>query len=297
VHSVRILAAGTCDHPVFDEPPPLKFLMQEAAGTPVRRVGRFVQLALIGAKRCVGGRALPTTTATYFTSARGDLGVTLDVLVHMCRDGQSPSPFAFINTVGNSACFHVAKCFGLSGRSQFVTSRYAPLEAALRLAALDMAEGGVTMALCGSTDICTSPLAEHRERIGVPADTPLGEASHWLLLAAGDVATPPLGILRTIRSFPDDASLCRHLERLRFDPVLTAIASGQHLGLDRMEVIRKAAGIERVFDYRSDLPWYDSQTGSGLHRFLTAPVADTLVHVDGDPSGRCTLLVVEAAHT
>ena len=41
------------------------------------------------------------------------------------------------------------------------------------------------------------------------------------------------------------------------------------------------------------LPWYDSQTGHGIERFLRAPMASTLVHVDGDPSGRATLLVLD----
>ena len=291
---IRILAAGSQVHGVSAEPPPLKSAMQATLGTSVRRIGRFVQLALIGAARCVDGRTLPEATAIFVTSGRGDLDVALEALIPLCRDGRAPAPFAFINTVGNSACFHVAKMFELSGRSQFVTSRYTPLETALRLAALDMEEGAVTTALCGSTEIATAPLAEHRERIGVPADTPVGEASHWFLLAAGDVPGPALGRLRSVRAFIDDGALGLHLERERFDPGSTAIASGQHLGSDRFEMLRSAAGSPRVFDYRGDLPWYDSQTGAGIHRFLMEPMARTLVHVDGDPSGRCTLLVVDA---
>jgi len=292
---MRIVATGSYLSTVTGDLPSLKSLAHESAGGSVRRIGRFIQLALVGAGRCVDGRTLPETTATYFTSGRGDLEVTLDVLVQMCENARAPSPFAFINTVGNSVCFHVAKCFGLSGRSQFVTSRHAPLEAALRLAALDFAEGTVETALLGSTDICTMPLSDHRERIGVPPDTPVGEASHWFLLAADERFGPALGVLRSARSFPDDASLRRHLEQRRDALDGAALGFGQHLEVGAAEALHEATGLTTRFNYRDDLPWYDSQTGHAIHRFVTTPGAPTLVHVDGDPSGRRTLLVIDAA--
>ena len=292
---MRIIATGTYCCEVSGEPPPLKSLMREATGVSVRRIGRFVQLALIGAGRCVNGLELPVDTATYFTSGRGDLEVTLDMLVAMCEQGRAPTPFGFVNTVGNSACFHVAQTFRVRGRSQFVTSRYGPLESILRLAALDMAHGGVKTALLGSADICTAPLAEHRERIGVARDTSVGEASHWFLLAADPDFGSPLGVVRSVRSFADDAALRAHVDRLELDKDGATLAGGQHLLPDRLERLREAIGIGDVLAYRDGLPWYDSQTGHGIHRFLTTEVARTLVHIDGDPSGRATLLVIDAA--
>jgi hypothetical protein len=295
MHGVRIIATGSYGSEVAGEPPALKSLARETTGVPVRRVGRFVHLALVGAGRCLHGLTPSADTATYFTSGRGDLETTLDVLAQMCVHGRPPSPFAFINTVGNSACFHVATSFGLQGRSQFVTSRYAPLEAALRLAVLDMAHAGVKTALVGSADICTAPLTAHRARIGVAADTPVGEGSHWFLLAAEADAGPALGVVRSARSFPDDVELLRRLHDLHIDPDGAVLACGQHLPPDRWERCREAAGLGDVFEYRRGLPWYDSQAGHGLHRFLTEPVARTMVHIDGDPSGRSTMVVIDAA--
>jgi hypothetical protein len=293
VPGLRIVATGSYCCEVAGDPPPLKSLARETTGVPVRRVGRFVQLALIGAGRCVNGRTLPADTATYFTSGRGDLETTLQVLEQMCVEHRPPAPFDFINTVGNSACFHVAKCFGLSGRSQFVTSRLAPLEAALRLAALDMAHANVKTALVGSADMCTAPLASHRARIGVSGDTPVGEGSHWFLLGADEGSRAPLGFVRSVRSFPDDVELLRHLRGLRIDPDGAVLARGQHLPAARWEGFRETTGMGDAFAYGQDLPWYDSQTGYGIHLFLTASVARTMVHIDGDPSGRSTLLVIE----
>jgi hypothetical protein len=292
---MRIIATGSYCREVSVELPPLKSLAREATGVSVRRIGRFVQLALIGAGRCVNGLTLPAETATYFTSGRGDLEVTLDVLAQMCEQGDPPTPFRFVNTVGNSACFHVAQIFGLRGRSQFVTSRYGPLESALRLAALDMAHGGVRTALLGSADICTAPLGAHRARIGVADGTPVGEASHWFLLSSDPNFGVPLGVVRSVRSFTDDDALRQHLDRLRLDPNDTTLAGGQNLRPDRLERFREATGIGDVFAYRDELPWYDSQAGHGINRFLTSGAARTLVHVDGDPRGRSTLMVIDAA--
>jgi hypothetical protein len=232
---MRIVAAGSYGHEVTGEPPPLKELAREATGVSVRRIGRFVQLALIGAGRCVDGRTLPADTATYFTSCRGDLDITLDTLVRMCERGPAAHAVCLRQHGGNSACFHVAQIFAVRGRSQFVTSRYGPLESALRLAALDMAHGGVKTALLGSVDICTAPLAAHRARIGVAEGVSVGEASHWFLLSAGEELGPPLGIVRSVRSFTDDDTLRRHLLQLQLDRDGATLAQGQYLSSDRFE--------------------------------------------------------------
>lgn len=291
---MHIVAAGSYCTQAARDLPPLRSLAREATGSSPRRTGRFVQLALIGAGRCVNGRTLPPDTATYFTSGRGDLEVTVDLLRQLYERGQSPAPFDFINTVGSAACFHVAKAFGLRGRSLFVTRRHGPLESALRLAAIDMAGGGVRTALVGSADMCTEPLHAHRTRIGVDPGTEVGEASHWFLLSAERGEQAGLGELRTVRSFADDADLLRYLRTLPVDREASVLAGGQNLEVDRLASFAEATGIRATFTYHLGIPWYDSQTGAGFHAFLTTPTARTLVHIDGDPSGRFTLLVVDA---
>lgn len=291
---MRIVAAGSYCAKATDGLPPLKTLAREATGSPARRAGRFVQLALIGAGRCVNGRTLAPDTATYFTSGRGDLEVTVELLRQLYERGLSPAPFDFINSVGNSACFHVAKSFGLSGRSLFVTRRHAPLESALRLASIDMAEGGVRTALVGSADMCTEPLSEHRARIGVEPGTVVGEGSHWFLLSADGGEQDGLGAVRSVRGFANALELVRHLRALPVDPSSSVLAAGQNLGRDHLQSFANATGLRLAHADDQGIPWYDSRTGQSLHAFLTRPPARTLVHIDGDPSGRFTLLVVEA---
>ncbi len=292
---MRVVATGSYVHAADRDLPPLKELARSSSGASVRRVGRFVQLALLGAGRCVEDRSLPRDTAIYVTSCRGDLEITLEALVEMCENGRPPAPFAFINAVGNAAGFHLAKAFGVSGRCQFVTRRHAPLESVLSLAALDMAHGGVTSVLLGSIEMCTMPLEEHRARIGVAPGARVGEGSHWLLLARDPDLQAALGAIPCVASFEDEAELVRTLRERRLDPDDTLIAGGQHLPPGTLTGLVEATGLSRVFDYRSGLPWYDSQFGHGICRFLSDPSAGTLVHVDGDSGGRVVLVVVEAA--
>lgn len=289
-----ISASGSYTAEAVEPLPPLKELAREASGTAARRTGRLVQLALVGAGRCVAGRSLPPETATYFTSGRGDLAVTVDLLVNLCARGVPPAPFDFINTVGNSACFHVAQAFGLRGRSLFVTRRHAPLETALRLAAIDMAGGGVRTALVGAADMCTTPLAAHRERIGVAAGTPVGEGSHWFLLTALRERSG-LGEVRSVRTFADEVALRSALDELHVEPHRSVLAGGPGLAPDRLRALAEASGIARRFSYDRGLPWYDTRAGHGIHAFLEAPPAPTLIHIDADPSGRLTLLVIDAS--
>src|SRR5262245_23108268 len=117
---VVLRAHGDYCAAVDDALPDLRTLAKEATGGHVRRVGRFIQLALIGACRCTGDAKPAPDTAVYIASRRGDLEVTIEVMEQVFRDGQQPKPLSFINTVSNAACYYVARHFGLHGRSCFI---------------------------------------------------------------------------------------------------------------------------------------------------------------------------------
>ena len=293
MRTIRILATGSHACGVSDEPLSLKGLLEDAGVTDARRTSRFAQLALLGAARCVSGRTLPPSTAIYLTSGRGDLQTTLEILVEICRDGHQPAPYAFINSVGNSACFHIAKTFGLSGPSQLVTRLVSPLAAAAQLARLDMTEGCVSTALVGTVDMCTFPLEEHRERVGMPSGATAGEGSHWLLLDAGNGADG-VGVLKGVASFTTDDDLRRHLAAAAVVPAQSILAIGPHAPGDGRARLYRVAGIERLLDPDQDRPWHDSRAGDDIHRFLSAPPARALVHIDADADGCGMLIVVEA---
>ncbi len=290
---MKILAHGHYQEKVDSELPPLKELVKETTGEAVRRVGRFIQLALIGAGRCLHGQALPSDTAVYLTSGRGDLEITLDVLEQMVEQGLPPKPLSFINTVSNSACFYLAKHFHLHGRSHFVTRRRAPLESVLQLAALDMETGAVQIALLGSVDICTAPLADHRKRLAVSQDTAVGEGSHWFLIAADDYPAAAIGHITAVDNLPDDATLIQWLETQSLDRLSAVFAPGQHVTPALADALQLQSGIAQRLAHTDTTPWYDSQCGNLLGHFLEQQQTQTLLHIDSDLTGRYNVLLVQ----
>src|SRR5689334_1064617 len=131
-----IYSTGDYCERVEGEPPELKTLVQQTLRTHVRRVGRFIQLALIGAGQCAKA-SIPQNTAVFLASGRGDLEVTLDVLEQLFLHAQAPKPLSFINTVSNAACYYIAQQLKLQSRSSFVCNRHFAFESALQLACTD----------------------------------------------------------------------------------------------------------------------------------------------------------------
>jgi hypothetical protein len=291
---MKIIAHGHYAEKIEDALPPLKELVKEATGEPVRRVGRFIQLALIGAGRCLTANPAPKNTGVYLTSGRGDLEITLDVLEQMVEHGLPPKPLSFINTVSNSACFYLAKHFGLHGRSHFVTRRHAPLESVLQLAALDIDNGAVQSALVGSVDICTMPLADHRTRLCVPADTAVGEGSHWFLLSNDAYPGTTLATIEAVILLPDKDALQQWLATQFLSPqspANTVLACGQHIDTPTRLLLQHLTGCS-AWAASPEPPWYDSHCGNTLGQFLQLRPARTLLHIDSDPAGRFNVLQV-----
>jgi hypothetical protein len=267
-------------------------LSKQTLGKQVRRVGRFIQLALIGAARCVGQAQPPAHTAIYMSSRRGDLETNIDVLEHLFAHRQTPKPLTFINTVSNASCYYVARHFGLHGRSCFVTGVCFSFETALQTALLDMEIGVVRSALVGGLDTVAAPLEVDRARLGLGAHAPVGEASHWLWLEAG---APSAGDVtwEAVEAFADRDALRAWLQASAFAPETTLFAAGQFLPADDAHAIPGEIGLTRRFDYRAGLAYYDGQSGAVLGAFRTHPDLDgcMLLHVNSDPEGRYAVFV------
>jgi hypothetical protein len=271
-------------------PTDLKPLVADAVGAPVRRIGRFIQLALIGAGRCARTMQIERDAAVYLGSGRGDLEVTIEVMQSLLRDGHAPKPLSFINTVSNAACYYVAQSLKLMSRSSFVCNRYFAFETMLQLAALDLAGGGVRSALVGTVDVVVPPLAGHRIRLGLSADTEVADATHWLELRS-EATTAPLGRLLAVESFVDRAALNAWLATQRID-AKWILATGQFMPANEADEWSKSLNLER-FDYRTSRPYYDSQSGAALGEFLRSGDTRTLLHLNRDPSGRYGAMVVK----
>lgn len=290
---LHILTTGSyCEIVSGDNPPALKDLVKQSTGVAVRRVSRFVQLALIGAGRCAREWQLPSDCAIYFSSCRGDIDVTAELLDDMIRRNEMPGPLTFVNSVSNAACFHVASVLGLEGRSNFITNRFDPLVAALKSAWVDLARDEIEMALVGSVDVSSWPLEHHRKRVEIEDDRPLAEASHWFLVAKdAQPLQPSLARITAVENFVDWPDLKSWLESRAFESDLM-LAPGLHLSESMAQIVEDAAGINQRWRYCESLPHYDSQLGAAIELFIESSHS-TMLHVNSDPSGRFSVLLLE----
>lgn len=148
-----------------------------------RRADRFIQLALLGSARCAQGRTLAPRCGLYLSSGLGPVGNNLALQQQLCRDKVLPKPFNFINTLGSSSGYYVAKNLGIAGPNLFISRRNGSFEAAMALAEADLEAGMVAQALVGVVEECTLPLDEHRARQRLAGvSEALVESSHWVLL-------------------------------------------------------------------------------------------------------------------
>lgn len=291
---LQIYAYGEHYHAVNDQLPELKTLTQQVTGKSIRRVGRFIQLALIGATRCQAQQPMPNTTAVYFASGRGDLELTLEIMTQLFRDGQTPKPLNFVNTVSNAACFYIAQMLGLQSRSNFVCNRYFAFESVLQLAALDLDLNTVDSALVGAVDIATTPLSEHRQRLQLAIDTPMGEGSHWLWLGAISDKRPRIGELLAAQHFADRDALLSWIKQQQLDSEQCSLAAGQFIPAEDFVSIQQACELNKAFDYRSQRAYYDSHSGAVIGEFLSnAASGKQLLHINSDTEQRYSVIWVK----
>lgn len=252
---LRVLSAGHYLYTLQEgEPlPDLKPAMKQVCRERPRRVDRFIELALLGSGLCVQSRELRHGCGIYLGSGFGPMASNVAVQEQMLRDRECPKPFDFMNILGASAGFHVAKNLELTGQNLFVSRRGASLEAALVLAQADLMLGAVSQALVGVVEEVTLPLDQHRQRQGLPPDTPVAEGSHWLLLEKDGDDGKPLCFLR----LKDRAELDAYLH----------IHQGPSVRIRRAEDSERAGGT------------HDNLQAALLTGFLATDAAGTLLLV------------------
>ena len=181
---IRVTAVSHYLNPVREgEPlPSLATALREVCREDFHRADRFIQLGLVGSGRCTAGRRLAADCGLYLGSGLGPMGSNIACQEQLLRDRELPMPFRFINTLGNSAGYYIARNLGLNGQNLFISRRGASFAAVLEAALTDLDCGAVRQALVGVVEEVTLPLPEHRRRQELPEETVVAEGSHWLLL-------------------------------------------------------------------------------------------------------------------
>lgn len=157
-----------------------------------RRIDRFVQLALLGAGTCVREQVVRPDCGLYLASGIGPIGSNVQVQDAIQIDRKAPMPFSFVNTLGSSAAYHVAKDLGLAGEAVLVARAGGSFTAALRCAMTDIAAGVVTQVLIGAVEECILPADRQRALLRQGPTVAVAEGSHWMLLERGEVGGAPV---------------------------------------------------------------------------------------------------------
>ncbi|MGV3708152.1 MAG: beta-ketoacyl synthase N-terminal-like domain-containing protein [Gemmatimonas sp.] len=185
---MRIASASHYFHQLGTEYPSIDARVNAVTRERYRRIDRFVQLTLLGAAECARGAALARDCGLYLSSGVGP--ITSNVLVQdaIHRDSRMPMPFSFVNTLGSSACYHVAKELELTGEAIMVARGETSFSAALACAHADLASGVSSQILIGAVEECVLPTERHRALLRRDASMNVAEGSHWLLLERAEIA-------------------------------------------------------------------------------------------------------------
>ena len=286
---IYIMKTGSYCENIENELPRLKQTVFDSTGKQIRRITRFIELALIGAARA--GKDLPENSPVYLSSARGDMGVTIEALNRIYLEHQIPGPFNFINSVSNAACFNIAHTLGLNAASYFIANRYLSLESILQIACLDLLSDDAQSALVGVVDCPTMPLEAHRTRFSLPADTPLAEGSHWLQLTTQPRDNLPIGSLSLPIHFHNKADLETWIQNKNVEN--TFFSAGQSITHEE-----RAQWLEHTqlapLDYLQGIGHFDSQIGRTLCQFLEQGDKEaTLLYINRDPNHRYAALQIK----
>jgi hypothetical protein len=185
---LKLRAFGALHQELVPEPLDLRVLLKAETGQNFRRINRFIELALLGACRCrQHAGEISGDTALYLACDSPMLADSVKILQGMELEGRAPSPFEFMNVSGNMAGYYIANHLGLSGPQLALHRNHESLEAALELLMLHSAQH--RRALLGYVEEGVWPLSEQRVRLGLGADAPLYESSHWFYFDQ-DCATP-----------------------------------------------------------------------------------------------------------
>ncbi len=245
------------------------------SGKVYRRADHFIQLAILGAHKAVGTRPLPEKTAVYMTSGQGNISVFDRICKQRRRQNLLPRPVDFINLLSNSAGFYVASHCGLEGKNIFVTHHRFPVQMALLAAQNDLRSGKQEMVLLGGVDEWLAGRERAEKLLGLAPDTPLGEASNWLLLGRDDkMSTAGIEVLS---QSIDPAGLNALLADAKKE---TFLAFSRRLPAGDISRFMATNRQCRRFVYETSCAYYETQPLFVINHFLERKKG-TLIHIDG----------------
>jgi hypothetical protein len=252
----------------------------------LRRVNRFILLALLGARQCIHQRSLDPDTAIYLTTEHGNLGETAHVLDEIYVTHSLPKPFGFINTMSNTAAFYLAQNLGIRGRNIIVSSQHLSFERGLELLKADFAAGVEKSALIGGVDEASLSQVFMEEQAS--RNWQMVDGSGWLYVRAEKDGA--CGEIKEIRSFRDGPSLMTWIrERSPVDVISFGALIDDYESAELRGALRPAA----EFDYLREYGYSGSATACGVGMFVRLFPGKTMFHINKDQRGHYAVIEAE----
>jgi hypothetical protein len=288
--SVYIYATSANVWPAEPHAPELKALVKELWGKSYRRISHFIELSLVGAKRCTDRAPIPIDTDCnlIFTTGQGNISQVASLTREIFKEQQPPMPFAFMHITNNMAPFYVAQALGLTSSNLTVAHRAFPFETAIDLAGLQM-KTPRSQCLVGAVDECAYPLHDHRKRLDLAPDTPLGEGSHWLLLG-----TDPQHAIAQIEFcyfYHSQQALFSELANHKWHQAVT-LSCGFGIDDNEQQWWQQQLNIEQVYDYRPQAAYHDTAAAYGIASYIETHSKQSLIHINKSSQQRyCAVCV------
>ncbi len=286
---MNIYAVGAYGQNILDDSdanslPDLNGEVKASTTKSFRRINRFTQLALIGSHRCASKVTIQSKTGLYLVSGQVSTDDIAKMQVTIFRDKQFPMPLSFVNTLGNTACFYIAKSLGLESINMCTTNYNFPFESLLTLVSLDFKRNQIKSALVGAVDECMHPLANHRRRLWLKDDLMLAEGSHWFYLSEDICDTAPIGkIHRVIEAvgFNDLVTKLRMKLTTIDNPILS---NGFNFCENTLLRLQETLDIKETYHYRDGVGYFNTLTAKGIADFLqqndSRLFGRTLLHIN-----------------
>jgi len=254
--------------------PDLAAELKTLTGKVYRRTDHFIQLAILGAHKAVGGRNLAENTALYMTSGQGNISVFDRICEQRRAKNLLPKPVDFINLLSNSAGFYVAAHLQLKGKNLFVTHHRFPVQMALLATQNDLRLGSQKMVMLGGVDEWIGKQELAKKLLGLSSATRLGEGSNWLLLSPGEQ-----GAAATLEVYPQflDAPLLTTL--LAYAAEGTFLAFSQRFSHEDIDRFMHRYRQCRRFVYEENCGYYETQPLYVINRFLEQEKG-RMIHID-----------------
>lgn len=276
--TVYIYAASANTWLVDQQAPDLKDTVKTLWGKSYRRISHFIQLAMVGAKRCADQApiAIDAQCSLLFTTGQGNISQVVKVTQQIFKEHEPPMPFDFMHITNNMAPFYVAQALGITSSNLSVAHRAFPVETAVDLATFHL-QTPDAHCLIGAVDECAFPLHEHRQRLALEAETPLAEGSHWLLL--GNNPQHAIAQVDFCVFFNSKEELLQRIIKHKIDVPLH-LSCGYGIDGEEQQWWQNQINNVHHYDYRSHTAFHDTAAAYGIASFIERHNKQSLIHIN-----------------